>query len=119
MVFARCGAAKSPNGALMIEVIHRETYALGKEDDARRGDMGLRNALRRVATAVATEASAIARHGEPRAAYLGARTFLAQGGGAMISSGRFAPRVAAHAGASRPVRSFAASADCEYPRFVP
>ena len=44
--------------------------------------MGLRNALRRVATAVATEASAIARHGEPRAAYLGAGTFLAQGGGA-------------------------------------
>ena len=40
--------------------------------------MGLRNALRRVATAVATEASAIARHGEPRAAYLGAGTFLAQ-----------------------------------------
>lgn len=80
--------------------------------------MGLRNALRRVATAVATEASAIARHGEPRAAYLGAGTFLAQGGGA-ISSGRFAPRVAAHAAASRPVRSFAASADCEYPRFVP
>ena len=103
----------------MIEVIHRETYALGKEDDARRGDMGLRNALRRVATAVATEASAIARHGEPRAAYLGARTFLAQGGGATISRGRFAPRVAAHAGASRPVRSFAASADCEYPQFVP
>ena len=76
--------------------------------------MGLRNALRRAATAVAAEATAIARTGEPRGGVRAGTALLA------LRSGRVAPSgIVARAGAYRSYSgSFAASADCEYPQRV-
>ncbi len=72
--------------------------------------MGLRNALRRAATAVAAEATAIARTGESRGGVRARTALLA------LRSGRVAPNeIVARAGAYRSYSgSFAASADCEY-----
>ena len=114
LVFARCGAAKSPNGVddrghpseRPTPLVRRTTPGEATWAFETRSGAWLRRSPRRRPRSRGTANRA-------------PRTFLAQGGGATISSGRFAPRVAAHAGASRPVRSFAASADCEYPRFVP